>query len=238
MEMLNNATAVPNPVDAAALDRRVADFVRLAYGWMCVGLLLTATTAALVVSSPAILIAIIRSQPLFWTLFIAQLGIVFVLSARVDRLSGAIASTLFIAYSVLTGVTMSFVFLVYTGESVATMFVVTAVMFGAMAAWGTVTRRSLDGFGQFLFMGLVGVVVASIVNMWLQHDGVAFVTSFIGVVVFTGLAAYDAQRLKVMALASSAGQQGSYAVAGALALYLDFINLFLMLLRLFGGRRR
>jgi FtsH-binding integral membrane protein len=132
---------------------------------------------------------------------------------------------------------MSFVLLAYTGESVATTFIVTSGMFTALAMYGTFTRRSLMGLGQFLFMGLIGVVLASIVGIFWHNDGLQFVISFIGVIVFTGLAAYDAQRLKAMALAMPAGQTGSYAVVGALALYLDFINLFLFLLRFLGGRR-
>jgi FtsH-binding integral membrane protein len=143
---------------------------------------------------------------------------------------------LFILYSALTGVTFSFVLLAFTGESVATTFLVCAGTFGAMAAYGTTTSRSLAGWGQFLFMGLIGVVLASIVGIFWHNDAFQFVLSFIGVIVFTGLAAYDAQRLKQMALASG-GQIGSYAIVGALALYLDFINLFLMLLRFFGNRR-
>lgn len=124
-----------------------------------------------------------------------------------------------------------------TGESVASTFMVTAGMFGALALYGTMTRRSLEGLGQFLFMGLIGVVLASVVGMFWHNDGLQLVISFIGVIVLTGLAAYDAQRLKAMALAMPAGQTGSYAVVGALALYLDFINLFLLLLRFLGSRR-
>src|SRR5262249_49516973 len=159
------------------------------------------------------------------------------LSARVERMAASTASLLFILYAGLTGITLSFVLLAYTGESVATTFVITAGMFGAMAAYGTFTSRSLAGFGQFLFMGLIGVVLASIVGMFWHNDGLQFVISFIGVIVFTGLAAYDAQRLKAMALAMPTGQAGSYAVVGALSLYLDFINLFLFLLRFLGSRR-
>jgi FtsH-binding integral membrane protein len=156
----------------------------------------------------------------------------------VQRLSASTASLLFIGYSVLTGITLSLVMLAYTGEAIASTFIVAAGMFGAMAAYGTVTRSNLAGWGQFLFMGLVGVVLASVVGLFWQNDGMQFVTAFIGVIVFTGLAAYDAQRLKAMALMTTAGNTGSYAIVGALALYLDFVNLFLMLLRLLGGRRR
>ena len=133
--------------------------------------------------------------------------------------------------------TIAFVLLAYTGESVTSTFLVTAGMFGGLAAYGTVTKRSLAGLGSVLFMGLMGVVLASIVGIFWHSDALQFVISFIGVIVFSGLAAYDAQRLKAMALASPGGQTGSYAIVGALALYLDFINLFLFLLRFTGSRR-
>jgi hypothetical protein len=221
-----------------ALAERVGAFLRAVYGWMGVGLALTALTAMAVASSPTIVLAIARNSVLFWGLAIAQIGIVLVLSGRVNRLAPSTASALFLAYSVLTGVTLSFILLLYTGESIASTFVVSAGMFGALAAFGTLTRRSLAGWGQFLFMGLIGVVLASVVGIFWQNDALQFATAFVGVILFTGLTAYDAQRLKAMALATPDGQSGSYAIVGALTLYLDFINLFLMLLRLFGGRRR
>jgi FtsH-binding integral membrane protein len=204
---------------------------------MAAGLAITALVAYFVAASPAIVFTIARSRPLFWGLMISQLGLVVWLSARVQTMAPATASLLFLAYSALTGLTMSFVLLAFTGESVASTFMVTAGTFGALAAYGTVTKRSLAGWGQFLFMGLIGVVIASVVGMFWQNDGFQFVLSFIGVIVFTGLTAYDAQRLKGLALAMPAGQTGSYAIVGALTLYLDFINLFMMLLRLTGSRR-
>ena len=217
---------------------RVSAFLRAVYGWMCAGLAITAVTAWFVASQPALVMAIATNRLLFWGLLLAQLGIVFVLSARVQQLAASTASLLFIAYSALTGVTISFVLLAFTGESVATTFLVTAGMFGALATYGTVTRRSLAGAGQFLFMGLVGVILASLVGIFWHSDALQFVISFIGVIVFTGLSAYDAQRLKAMALATPTGPSGSYAVVGALTLYLDFINLFLFLLRFMGNRRK
>jgi len=229
------ATTYPPQVEAG---EQISAFLRSVYAWMAGGLAITALVATFVASSPSIVVAIARSPVLFWSIVIAQLGIVFVLSGRVHKMASTTASMLFIAYSALTGLTMSFVLLAYTGESVATTFVVTAGMFGALAGWGTLTRRSLEGWGQFLFMGLIGVVIASIVGIFWQSDALQFVISFVGVIVFTGLTAYDAQRLKAMALALPQGEAGSYAILGALTLYLDFINLFLMLLRLFGGRRR
>jgi FtsH-binding integral membrane protein len=159
------------------------------------------------------------------------------LSARVDRMASGTASLLFILYSALTGVTFSAILLVYTGESVFTTFLVAAGMFGALAAYGTVTRRQLSGLGQFMFMGLIGLVIASIVGMFWHNDGLQFVISFIGVIVFAGLTVYDAQRLKELAFATSAGPTSGVTIVGALALYLDFINLFLFLLRFLGNRR-
>jgi FtsH-binding integral membrane protein len=204
---------------------------------MCAGLAITAATAWFIAASPSVVLAIATNRFLFWLLVGAQFGIVIWLSARVEKMSAATASLLFVAYSALTGVTISFVLLAYTGESVTTTFLVTAGMFGALAFYGTTTQRSLQGMGQFLFMGLIGVVLASVVGIFWHNDGLQFVISFIGVIVFTGLAAYDAQRLKAMALALPSGQTGSYAIVGALALYLDFINLFLFLLRFTGNRR-
>jgi uncharacterized protein len=220
-----------------AADERVTAFLRSVYGWMCAGLAITALVAFFVAQSPELAITIARNRVLFWGLMIAQLGIVFFLSARVEKIAPGTASLLFIVYSALTGITFGFILLAYTGESVATTFLVCAGMFGALAVYGTTTSRSLAGWGQFLFMGLIGVVLASVVGIFWQNSGFQFVLGFIGVIVFTGLTAYDAQNLKQMALALPSGQVGSYAIVGALRLYLDFINLFLMLLRFTGSRR-
>jgi FtsH-binding integral membrane protein len=219
-----------------AAEERVTLFLRSVYGWMCAGLGITALVAWVIAQSPSLVVTIAGNPILYWGLMLAQLGLVFFLSARVDRMAAGTAAMLFILYSALTGVTFSFILLAYTGESIAMTFVICAGMFGALAIYGTTTSRSLAGWGQFLFMGLIGVVLASIVGMFWQSSALQFVIGFIGVIVFTGLTAYDAQRLKQMAL-SPAGQLGNYAIAGALALYLDFINLFLMLLRFMGSRR-
>jgi hypothetical protein len=222
------------PYDA---DTRVSAFLRSVYGWMFAGLGITAAVAFFIAASPALVLAIAGTPFAFIGLFLVQIGLVVYLSARVASMASSTAGLLFVIYSALTGVTISFVLLAYTGESVAATFVIASGMFGAMALYGTTTKRSLAGWGQFLFMGLIGVVLASVVGMFFRSEGFQFVLGFVGVIVFTGLAAYDAQRLKQMALSTSAGQIGSYAIVGALALYLDFINLFLMLLRLMGNRR-
>jgi len=226
------------PFTGASVDERVTTFLRAVYGWMCAGLAITAGTAWFVAGSPGLINVIFANRAVFWILALAQLGLVVVLSARVDKLSASAASGLFIAYSALTGVTMSFVLLAYTGESVATTFLVTAAMFGSLALYGTFTRRSLAGMGQFMFMGLIGLLIAMFIGFFWQNDGLQFMISLVGVIVFTGLTAWDAQRLKQLALASPGGVATQYAVVGALALYLDFINLFLFLLRFLGGRRR
>jgi FtsH-binding integral membrane protein len=213
-------------------------FLGSVYAWMCAGLLITAATAWFVAGSPSVIGSIARSGFLFWGLVVAQFATVFVLSARVQQLDATTASLLFIFYAALTGVTLSFALLAFTGESVATTFVVTAGMFAGLAMYGTVTKRSLGGIGQFLFMGLLGLVLASIVGLFWHSNAFQFVLSFIGVLVFSGLVAYDAQRLKAMALGVPADRAGAYAAVGALMLYLDFTNLFLFLLRLTGNRRQ
>lgn len=225
-------------VAGTAADTRITSFLRSVYGWMAIGLAVTALVAFYVAGSATVVQTIVANRPLFWLLIIAQFGVVVTISAMVQRLSAAVAGLLFLLYSGLTGITIAFVLLAYTGQSVATAFAVAAGMFGAMAVFGTVTRRSLDGWRQFLMMGLVGVVIASVIGIFYQNDTFQFVLSFCGVVTFTGLAAYDAQRLKAMALAVNGPQgYGAYAVNGALMMYLDFINLFLFLVRLTGRRR-
>jgi len=221
----------------AGSDELLAAFMRGVYGWMCGGLAITAATAWLVASSPALMAAIFGNRLVFWVLALAQLGIVFALSARVNRMAASTAMLLFVAYSALTGVTLSAILLVFTGESIFTTFVVTAGMFGSLALYGTVTQRNLSGLGQFLFMGVIGLVLASIVGMFWQSDGLQFAISFIGVIVFSGLTVYDAQRLKQLAFATNTGPTSGITIVGALTLYLDFINLFLFLLRFMGNRR-
>ncbi len=225
------------PMSPVAAAERVTAFLRKVYGWMCLGLAVTAFIALQVASSPTILGVLTSSPFVVLALILAELALVFTLSARADRFAPSTATGLFVLYSALNGVTLSFVLLAYTGESVAGTFLVTAGMFGAMALYGTATTRSLAGFGQFLFMGLIGLILASVVGIFWHNDALQFVISAVGVLVFTGLAAWDAQRMKQMALSLPEGQVGSYAIVGALSLYLDFVNLFLFMLRFMGNRR-
>jgi FtsH-binding integral membrane protein len=227
----------PSFASADVRDERVGAFLSKVYGWMFIGLLVTAVVAFFVASSQALIETIVLNRVLIWVILFAQLGLVFYLSARVDKVAPTTAAGLFLLYSALVGVTSSIILLVYTAASIVSAFVVTAGMFGAMAVFGTITKRSLAGLGQFMFMGLIGLILAMIVGLFWQNDALQFVISVVGVLIFTGLTAYDAQRLKQMAVALPDGSVGSYAVVGALSLYLDFINLFFMLLRLMGGRR-
>lgn len=215
---------------------RIATFLRGVYWWMFGGLAVTAVVALAVASSPAAVSTLVRTPFLFFGVIIAELVLVVYLSARVAKIAPGTAGTLFIAYSALNGVTFSLILLAYTGASVANAFFVTAGMFGALAVYGTVTKRDLSGMGRFMFMGLVGLVIASVVSIFWRNDAMQFVMGVVGVLVFSGLTAYDTQRLRGMALEVQGDQARSYAVVGALSLYLNFINLFISLLRLFGRR--
>ena len=229
----NQSSSVP----ASLSDERVTSFLSKVYLWMFVGLLITAGTAFFVASSPTLVATFILNRMLFWVLAFAQLGLVFYLSARVATMAPTTAAALFMLYSALVGVTTSVILFVYTASSITSTFIVTAGMFGATAIFGTITKRSLAGVGQFMFMGLIGLILASVVGIFWQNSALQFVISVVGIIVFTGLTAWDAQRLKHMATVLPDGQIGSYAVVGALSLYLDLINLFVMLLRRSGGRR-
>jgi FtsH-binding integral membrane protein len=227
----------PSFVAGDLRDARVSAFLGKVYGWMFLGLLITTGTAFFVASSPLLIDIFIGNRILFWGMLFGQLGLVFWLSSRVESMSPTTAAALFILYSATVGITTSVILLSYTTSSLVSTFMVTAGMFGALALFGTFTKKSLAGVGQFMFMGLIGLILAMIVNLFWANDMLSFVISVVGVLVFTGLTAWDAQRLKHMAVALPDGRVGTYAVAGALSLYLDFINLFFFLLRLLGGRR-
>lgn len=214
-------------------------FLAKVFNWMGIGLAITGVLAYFTAQTGLALA--IASSPLFIVLILAELGMVFFLSARIEKIQPATATGLFVAYSALNGLTLSTVFLAYTRASIGGTFLITAGMFGAMAVYGLVTKRDLSKMGSFLFMGLIGIILASVVNIFLQSSSLYWTISLIGVLVFVGLTAYDVQKIKTM------GEQGIMeqgeaairkgAIIGALALYLDFINLFLMLLRFFGGSR-
>ena len=209
--------------------------IRQVYAWMGAGLTVTACVALFTLSSPVILQAVAGNRLIFFGLMLGELALVFTLSGAINRLSEFNATAIFIAYSALNGVTLSILALVYTASSITSTFVTTAGMFGAMSLYGYMTKKDLSSWGSFLFMGLIGVVIASVVNIFVGSSSVSWVISGIGVIVFTGLTAYDTWKIKAMAAQGVEGRKP--AILGALTLYLDFINLFLMLLR-FGGDRR
>ena len=229
----NESSSIPVNVR----DERVTGFLSKVYGWMFLGLLITAGVGFGVASSPALIETLLLNRLLFWVLLLAPIGLAWFLAARENRIAPATAAILFLVYAALMGITFSLVFLVYTSSSIVSAFVISSGMFGTMAVFGTVTKKNLTGLGQLMLMGLTGLFIALIVNIFLNNDAMSFVISIVGVIVFTGLTAYDAQRLKEMAVALPDGRVGAHAVVGALYLYLDFINLFFFILRLFGGRR-
>ncbi|ACV69418.1 Bax inhibitor-1/YccA family protein [Desulfohalobium retbaense] len=215
-------------------------FMRGVYTWMSGGLLLTAVVAFGVINTPALIQTVASNPTILLVLILAELGLVLTISAGISKLSGTMATSLFMLYSGLNGVTLAPILLLYTGASVAGTFVICAGMFGAMSLYGLTTKKDLTSWGSFLFMGLIGIVLAAVVNMFLQSAMIEFVISGVGVLVFTGLTAWDTQQLKTMgetAPADDATAVRRGTILGALRLYLDFINLFLMLLRFFGQMR-
>jgi len=215
------------------------EFIRRVYNWMGLGLAATAVVALYTASNPQLLGMIFGNSLVFFGLILAELGLVIWLSAAISRLHYSTASLMFFVYSALNGLTMSVIFLAYTRASITSTFFVTAGTFGAMSFYGYTTKRDLSSWGSFLFMGLIGIILASVVNIFLQSPMMYWLVTYAGILVFVGLTAYDTNKLKEMALAgfADAEAEGKSAVMGALALYLDFINLFLMLLRIFGSRR-
>lgn len=212
--------------------------MRKVYVWMTLALAITGFTAYGVANSPGLLQAIYTNQILFWGLIIAEFGLVIGVSAAINRLSLTTATLMFVLYSVINGTLLSYVFLAYTSTSVATVFFITAGTFGAMAFLGYTTKTDLSSMGKLLFMALIGLVIATIVNFFVKSSGLTLLLSYIGVLVFVGLTAYDTQKIKQMLLQAPDTGEGAQKVAllGALSLYLDFINLFLYLLRIFGRR--
>ncbi len=220
----------------ATLQRYVAGVMRKVYGKMTLGLLATAITSFLVLSSPALMNVLFSNMAIMWILFAAELGMVIYLSARIEKLSTGTATALFYAYSILNGLTLTPIFLVYTGASIAMTFAITAGTFGAMTIFGYVTRQDLSKLGSFLFMALLGLIVCVVINMFMHNSMFDLLISGAGVLIFVGLTAWDTQAIKRMSAEADPSMMGKVATMGALTLYLDFINLFLYLLRFFGSR--
>lgn len=214
-------------------------FVTKVYGWMCLALVITALVAWYTVSTQAIIQAIFTNQFLFFGLIIGELILVGYLALAINKMNATTATLVFIGYSALNGLTLSLIFLMFTAESLASTFIITAATFGAMSFYGYVTKKDLTSWGNLLFMGLIGIIIASVVNIFLKSTALYWITTYIGIAVFVGLTAYDTQKIKQMGTAVAEGTEAERkgAIIGALRLYLDFINLFLLLLRLFGRRR-
>jgi FtsH-binding integral membrane protein len=218
------------------LQRYVAGVMRKVYGKMTLGLLVTAITSYLMLSNEAVMNIFLGSKVLFFGAFILELGLVFYLSARIEKLSTGTAAVLFYLYSMLNGITLTPIFLMYTQTSIATTFALTAGTFGAMTIFGYVTRQDLSKIGSYLFMALIGLILCIIVNLFLHNSMLDMLISCAGVLIFVGLTAWDTQAIKRMAAEADPTMMNKVATWGALSLYLDFINLFIYLLRIFGSR--
>lgn len=237
MENGYRPTVVRGRADAQSLDMGLRAYMLKIYNYMAIGLALTGVVAMLTASSPTMLNAIFGT-PLKWVVMFAPLGFVLFLSFRIQAMSAATAQAVFWLYAAAMGLSLSSIFLVYTGASIAKVFFVSAGTFAGMSLYGYTTKRDLSAMGSFLFMGLIGVLLASVVNLFLQSSGLEFVISVLGVLIFVGLTAYDTQKIKSMYLEEDHQEVASKkAIMGALTLYLDFINLFIYLLRFLGDRR-
>ena len=228
------------PLKRTKAQIRVNEFIRSVYNWMAIGLALTGFVAFFVSNNQTMMRLIFGNQIIFFGLIIGELALVFTISARVHKMQSSTATSLFVLYAALNGATLSAIFLIYTRSSITSTFFICAATFVASSIYGMATKRDLTAMGQFMFMGLIGIVIASVVNLFMRSSGVSLIVSYIGVIVFVGLTAYDTQKLRTMALSQpdglDAGTIRKGAILGALTLYLDFINLFLMLLRILGNR--
>jgi FtsH-binding integral membrane protein len=214
-------------------------FIVKVYGWMSFALAVTALTAMVTASIPALIYTIVQSRFLLFGLLIGELVLVGYLSAAIQKMTAATATAVFIGYSFLNGLTLSTIFWAFTRESIASTFFITAGTFGAVSVYGYVTKRDLTSAGNFFMMGLFGMIIASLVNLFFRSPAIYWVTTYLGIVIFVGLTAYDTQKIKNMNVIGNEGtdEDKKEAIMGALILYLDFINLFLLFLRLFGRRK-
>jgi FtsH-binding integral membrane protein len=230
--------------DSAQTQPIAKTFLSGVFMWMFLAMAITAATAWTFATTPALISILINPETggmsiMGWVVMLAPLGLVLLMSAGFQRLSASTMVLVFVLYSVLMGASLSFIFLAYTGASIAKTFVITSAMFGVMAVVGYTTKTDLSKFGSIMFMGLIGIIIASVVNMFMRSETMDYIISFIGVLIFTGLTAYDVQKLKRIGAGVGAENETSrkLTIMGALTLYLDFINLFLFLLRFFGDRR-
>lgn len=226
------------PLQQTRAQVQISEFVRGVYNWMAIGLALTGFVAYFVAQNEPVLRMVYQAR---WLFFIAEIGLVFWLSARIQKMQASTATGMFLAYAALNGATMSIIFIVYTMSSIASTFFVCAGAFAALSLYGWATKRDLSGFGSFLFMGVIGILIASVVNIFLRSPAMQMIISYIGVFVFAGLTAYDTQMIRQMAVSQPEGLHAGVvrkgAIIGALKLYLDFILMFQYLLAIFGGSR-
>jgi hypothetical protein len=213
--------------------------MRKVYTWMALALVITGVTAYGVATTPSLIEAIVMNRVLFWGLVIAEFGLVFGISGMLHKLSLATATLMFIAYSVINGALLSVIFLVYTMDSIGMVFFITAATFGVMALIGYTTKTDLTKMGSILFMALIGLIIATVVNMFVHSSGLQLIISYAGVLIFVGLTAYDTQKIKQMLYEQDSADESAQklALVGALSLYLDFVNLFIYLLRILGNRK-
>ena len=221
------------------LNHSISVYLTKVYNWMAVALLLTGVVAYYVAQSEAIIQVIVGNKVLFFGLIIGELFLVGYISSRINKISSYTATILFLLYAVLNGLTFSVIFLVYTSESISSTFLITAGTFGVMSAYGYFTKSDLTKLGNIAFMALIGIIIASVVNFFMKSEMMHWVITYLGVAVFVALTAYDTQKLKAIAARGFEDQESmeKRAITGALTLYLDFVNLFLFLLRIFGGRK-
>jgi FtsH-binding integral membrane protein len=235
----NNGSSMSQTMPGAVYQTSVKDFLLKVYNWMAMGLAITGIVAYGVSSSETLVQMIFGNPIIFWGLFIVELLMVLGLSAGINKISSIVATALFFAYSFVNGITLSFIFMLYTHASIYSTFFICAMMFASVSVLGYITKMDLSKFGAFLFMALIGLIIASIVNIFWTNSTLYLLISYAGVLIFVGLTAYDTQRIKRMAqnvdAESETGKKG--AIIGALQLYLDFINMFLFLLRILGNRR-
>lgn len=233
------ASADVQALQISPMEMETRAFMTRVYGWMSAGLALTGAIAYAVAGSEAMVRAIVLNQWIFWGLLLLELALVWILSAAIQKMSVAVASGMFLVYASLNGLTLSVIFLAYTSASIALTFFVTGGTFFAMCLYGATTKRDLTSMGNLMFMALIGLILASVANWFFQNPALYWITTYAGVAIFVGLTAYDAQKVKRMSQVLEEGSEAASkaAVIGALALYLDFINLFLFLLRIFGRRR-
>lgn len=234
-----NNTNVAIPLPPAEIEEIQRSFITRVYAWMTMGLVITAGASLFTLYTESILMTILSNRWLFFGLIIAELGLVIFLTAAINRLTPALAGLAFFGYAGLNGVTLSILFFIYTSSSIIETFFICACAFGIMSVFGYTTKRDLTSWGSLLFMGLIGIILGMALNLFFQSPAIYWITTIVGILIFIGLIAYDTQKLKNMSV--SVGGDDDFAqrasILGALALYLDFINLFLLLLRIFGRRK-